>query len=94
MAFANYYYSTMKSDMYHRAKNSTECFADQLNQSFNEFYLSCITYARTFEDKDVIELQFINSQGKLVASSYGQWAGQSPTTSDITDAFQTGDIQD
>ncbi len=94
MAFANYYYSTMKADMFHRAKNTTEFFAEHLNQSYNEYYQSCITYAQTFEDKDVIELQFINAQGRIVASSYGNWAGQSPTTSDITDAFKTGKISD
>ena len=94
MAFANYYYSTMKSDMHHRAKNTTEFFADNLNQSYNEYYKSCITYAQTFEDKDVIELQFINAQGRIVASSYGKWAGQSPTTTDISDALTTGKISD
>ncbi len=94
MAFANYYYSTMESDMRHRAKNTTEFFADYLNQSYNEYYKSCITYAQNFEDKDVIELQFINAQGRIVASSYGKWAGQSPITSDITEAMKTGEIRD
>ncbi len=94
MTFANYYYSTMESDMRHRAKSTTDFFADYLNQSYNEYYKSCITYAQTFEDKDNIELQFINAQGRIVASSYGKWAGQSPTTSDISDAFNTGKISD
>ena len=93
-AFASYYYSTMISDMRYRARSTTEFFADYLNQSYNEYYQSCITYAQTFEDKDVIELQFINAQGRIVASSYGKWAGQSPTTSDISDAIHSGQIED
>ena len=92
-AFSAYYYSTMQSDMRYRARTTTEFFADYLNQSYNEYYQSCITYAQTFEDKDHIELQFINAQGQMVASSYGQWAGQAPTTSDISEAIRTGDIQ-
>ena len=48
MAFANYYYSTMESDMRYRAKNTTEFFADYLNQSYNEYYKSCITYAQKY----------------------------------------------
>ncbi len=92
-AFSAYYYSTMESDMRYRARTTTEFFADYLNQSYNEYYQSCITYAQTFDDKDHIELQFINAQGQIVASSYGQWAGQAPTTSDISDAMKTGEIK-
>ena len=85
--FAAYYYSTMESDMRYRARTTTEFFADYLNQSYNEYYQSCITYARTFEDKNNLELQFINAQGRIVASSYGSWSGPSPTTSDVSKAI-------
>ena len=92
-SFSAYYYSNMESDMRYRARTTTEFFADYINQNYNEYYQSCMTYARTFEEKDHIELQFINKTGKLVASSYGDWAGQSPTTSEITEAMTTRDIR-
>lgn len=85
--FSTSYYSNMESDMSYRARTTTEFFADYLNQNYNEYYQSCITYAQTFEDKDDIELQFINANGVLVASSYGRWAGPSPTTSEIQRAI-------
>lgn len=91
-AFSAYYYSAMRSDMYYRAENTTEFFADHLNQNYNQYYQSCITYAQTFEDRDIIELQFINAQGKLVASSYSNWAGQSPVTPEIGEAISTRGI--
>ena len=75
--FANYYYSAMESDMRYRARTTTEFFADYLNQNYKEYYQSCITYAQTFEDKNAMELQFINAQGRLVASSYGNWVCRS-----------------
>lgn len=89
IAFSAYYYSNMESDMRYRAKTTTEFFAEYLNQSYNAYYQSCITYAQTFDDKNTIELQFINTSGQIVASSYGQWAGQSPTTGDIGEAIST-----
>ena len=92
-AFSAHYYSTMESDMRYRARTTTEFFADYLNQSYNEYYQSCIVYAQSFEDKDNLELQFINAQGQIVASSYGQWAGRSPTTSDISKAIKSGEIE-
>ena len=90
--FSAYYYSAMVADMRYRARTTTEFFADYLNQSYNQYYQSCITYAQTFEEKNHIELQFINAEGRIVASSYGSWAGPSPTTSDIQDAVSTRDI--
>ena len=91
--FAAYYYSTMESDMRYRARTTTEFFAEYLNQSYNEYYQSCITYAQTFDDKNNIELQFINAQGKIVASSSGNWAGPSPATSDISEAISSRAIK-
>lgn len=90
--FASSYYSSMESDLRYRAKNSTDFFADYLNQSYNQFYQSCIVYAQTFEEKNNIELQFINAQGRIVASSYGTWSGSSPTSPDIGKAIETNEI--
>ena len=67
-SFAAYYYSNMQSDMQHRAKTTTEFFANYIGQSYNAYYQSCVTYARTFEEKNTIELQFINTSGRIVAS--------------------------
>ncbi len=93
VAFSAYYYSNMKADMQHRARVTTDFFANYINQNYNEYYQSCITYARTFDEKDSIELQFINAQGQLVASSYGHWAGQTPSTGEIQEAVNTRDIR-
>lgn len=90
--FANYYYSNMESDMRYRARTTTDYLAEYLNLDYNEYYQSCITYAKTFEDRNTIELQFVNGEGTLVASSYGQWAGESPTTPDILEAVSTRGI--
>ena len=91
--FSNHYYSSMRSDLHDRAEATASFFADYLNQSYNEYYQSCITYAQTFADKDRLELQFISKDGTLLASSYGQWAGQSPVTDEIQEAMDTRAIR-
>lgn len=91
--FATYYYTNMKSDLHDRAKSTTEFFAEYINQNYNEYYQACINYAQTFEDRDRLELQFINATGSIVASSYSQWAGASPTTPEIQEAVSTRDIR-
>ena len=85
-SFSAYYFSNMESDLKYRARSTSDFFADYIDQTYNEFYQSCITYAQTFEGKDNLELQFINNQGELVASSYGAWAGETPKTPEVEKA--------
>ncbi len=93
LAFAGYYTSNIRADMRHRAKTTTGFFANYIGQSYHEYYQSCMTYAMDFDEKDNIELQFIDTKGRLVASSYGLWAGKTPSTSDIADAIAAKEIK-
>ncbi len=87
-----YYFSNVESGLVAKAKTTTDFFGNYISQSYNEYYQSCIAYAQSFEEKNSLELQFINTRGGIVASSYGQWAGGYPGTSDITDAIETQKI--
>jgi len=89
LAFTMYYYSNIQSGLEAKAKTTTDFFGNYLGQSYKEYYQSCINVAQTFEDKNTLELQFINLSGKLVASSYGQWSGISPETGDVAIAIST-----
>ena len=91
-AFAAYYYSAMESDMRYRARTTAAFFANYQNLNYNDYYQSCVKYANTFEDKNDIELQFINTKGDLIASSYGQWSVEVLTTTDISEAVSTRGI--
>ena len=90
---AAYYYSSMRSDMEARAEQASQFFTSYIGQNYEDYYQSCVTYAKTFEMRNSMELQFINVDGLLVASSYGNWAGTSPTTSDISNAMESGSIR-
>ena len=61
--------------------------------NFREFYQSASSFASEFSERDIMELQFINSSGKIMASSYGLTAGMAPGTPDIINAFQTKKIE-
>ena len=89
LSFTMYYYSNMQSGLESKAKTTTDFFGNYISQSYNEYYQSCIKFAQTFEDKNELELQFISTDGSIVASSYSQWAGQPPGTQDIADAIST-----
>ena len=88
-SFAAYYYSGMESDLRYRARTTTEFFAENMNVDYNAYYQSCVKYAQTYEERNSIELQFINAEGRMMASSYGPWAGDAPSTGEIREAMDT-----
>lgn len=90
--FGAYYYNSMLSDMRYRAKTTTDFFAEYINLSYKEYYQTCINYANSFDGKNKPELQFIDRNNRLVASSYGVWPGQTPHTTDIQDAISLREI--
>ncbi len=89
LSFTMYYYSSMQSGLESKAKTTTDFFSNYIGQSYSEYYQSCIVMAQTFEEKNTLELQFVSLSGKIVASSYGQWGGEGPETSDVADAIST-----
>lgn len=86
-SYAAYYYSNMQADLTRRAQSSSSFFSGGSHQDYWDYYQACITYARTYEAKDVIELQFIDRTGELVATSYGLWGSESPVTPEIARAL-------
>lgn len=92
-AFSAYYYSSLESDMRYRAQSTTEFFSDFLKDD-EDYLQSCITYVQTFEGSNEIQLQFISSEGKLVAASYpyDQEGNNVLETEDISDAMRTRSV--
>lgn len=86
-SYAAYYYSNMQADLTRRAQSSTSFFSGGSHQDYGDYYQACITYARTYEARNVIELQFIDPTGELVATSYGLWGSESPVTPEIARAL-------
>ena len=89
---AAYYYSNMQAGMTAKARTSTQFFETYIGQSYNEYYQSCTKFAKTFDAKDVMELQFIDTNNWIRASSYSQLSTQVSVTSDITEAIETKKI--
>ncbi|MBQ6430467.1 MAG: HAMP domain-containing histidine kinase [Oscillospiraceae bacterium] len=89
---AAYYYSNMRAGMESKARASTSFFETYIGQSYNEYYSSCAKFTQTFESKDVMELQFINTNYRIVASSYSRLSTKAAVTSDVTEAIETKQI--
>ena len=82
-----YYYNAMRTGLESRARIASESFAASGVKSYSEYYRLASYSAETFTEKDTIELQFINTNGRVQVSSYGLTAGTSPGTGDIAAAI-------
>lgn len=89
---AAYYYSNMEAGLEAKARTSTRFFETYVGQSYNEYYCSCTRFTETFEDKDVMELQFVSVSGRLIASSYSRQSYRMELTEDIVEAIATKEI--
>jgi two-component system OmpR family sensor kinase len=92
IAIYNYYYSTARTGLENKAQTAVEFFTTYVSKSYLEYYQSAYRYTESFEDKDSIELQFVNTKGRVEVSSYGISAGSSPATPDIAHALEDGKI--
>ena len=89
-AIANgvYTYSTMRSGLEAEANTTAAFLRNYLNLDYNECYASCVLLVQNYENKDKLELQFVDEKGNLVASSYGMYAEERVDTEDVSQALQ------
>lgn len=92
VSFTAYCYSNLRVGLEEKAGTTTNFFESYISQSYNEYYQSCIRFARNFEEKNRLELQFVSANGKIVASSFGQWAGEAPQTPDVAEAIASREM--
>lgn len=84
---SSYYYSSIQTGLENKAQAAAEFFNSYSMNNYSEYYQMATSYTDTFEDKDQMELQFINSGGRIQVSTYGLTAGTSPGTDDIEQAI-------
>lgn len=86
----DYYHSAVLTGIENKAQTATGFFTYNISKTYLEYYQSAYRYTETFEDKDTLELQFINNRGTVEVSSYGISAGTSPGTPEIEQALKAG----
>ena len=92
VGFASNYYNSAKSTLRAKAAAGADYFNTYVMTSYREYYRSATLYAAAFEDSDRIELQFLNSAGRVGhhprpdGGHISQHAGGSPGRGDRSGA--------
>ena len=89
---SSYYFSSMQTGLENKAQAAAEFFNSYAMNNYSEYYQMAANYTDTFEDKDRMELQFINSSGRIQVSTYGLTAGTSPGTEDISQSIDKNEM--
>ena len=85
----NYYYVTIRTGLEAKAKTATDFFAIYVARSYADYYNSAYRYTETFRESDRLELQFLNTDGSIMVSSFSITSGTSPDTPDIAAAIES-----
>ena len=94
VGFASNYYNSAKSTLRAKAAAGADYFNTYVMTSYREYYRSATLYAAAFEDSDRIELQFLNSAGRVEVTTRGLTAATYPNTPEVLWAVETGQVQD
>lgn len=86
------YYSSMRSGLETKAATTSSFLDSYLGLNYDEYYNTCMRLAETFADKNTIELQFIDENSQLIASSYGTFPVETIDTSDVVSALRTQEM--
>ena len=92
LAMYNYYYNGMRASLEAKAKTASDFFTSYISRTYAEYYQSAYTYTAEFEDRDVMELQFVDTRGRVEISTSGISAGSVSGSSDVRQALETGEI--
>ncbi|MCL2081504.1 MAG: HAMP domain-containing histidine kinase [Oscillospiraceae bacterium] len=83
-----YYYNGLQSALENRSMATANYFSRYINTGYDDFYNSAARFARDFADNDKIEVQFVDTTGRVQVSTARQTVGFSPLTGDINDAIR------
>ena len=94
VGFASNYYNSARSTLRAKASSGADYFNTYVMTGYKEYYRSATLYAATFDDADRIELQFLNSAGRVEVTTRGLTAGTYPGTPEVARAVESGTVQD
>ena len=87
VALSSYYYSCMRNGLEAQLKTTADFFETYISTSQEEFYGSVYSFTQNYEGKNDLELEFLNSSGEIISSSFGLASGSQPETADVTGAL-------
>ena len=87
-----YYYASMGAALESRAETASYHFAAYVGRTREDFNRSAQFYVENYADRDKLEVQFINSEGRALVSSTGISGSMEKADGDVARALREGEI--
>ena len=87
-----YYMSAARASLQAKAETASSFFADYVNRTYAEYYQSAYNYAESYEDRGSLELQFLDTDGRIEISSTSLSTGVIHGSDDVQSAISSGRI--
>lgn len=82
--------NTVREGLAVKASTTADFFASYVTRTSAEYYDSAYQYIDNFDEAGKLDLQFIDTDGRIIISSYSMTAGTAPGTEDISTALAGG----
>ena len=92
LAVSSMFYSTIRSGLESKLKSTADFFENYVSASEDDFYNSIYRFTQEFDEKNHLELEFLDGSGEILTSSFGLAAGTRPQTGDVKGALENMEI--
>lgn len=86
VGISGYNYSSIRDNLTSRV-TSTSRFMKQWTDTYDQFYTQAEIYVAEYSDRDKVELQFLDRNGRILISTSGLTSGGIPATDDALQAL-------
>lgn len=84
---SSYHYSNIRENLTKRAESTANFFRSNFTDSYERYEQSASRSVVEYEDKDRLEMQFLNQSGRIMLSTSSLTADSNPGTGDVQDAL-------
>lgn len=87
VGISSYYYSSIRENLKNRVHSTISTIKDNFTSTYDQYISGIKQYALSYEDKDKVELQFIDTSGRIILSTSELTADSIPSTDDADRAL-------
>ena len=87
VGISSYYYSSIRDNLKNRVHSTVSSIRDNFTNTYDQYLSGIKQYALSYEDKDKVELQFIDTSGRIILSTSELTADSIPSTDDADRAL-------
>lgn len=91
---SSYYYNAVSASMESRITSTTSMFQQYWTNTYDDYYYWAQEYVTNYDMKEHIEVQFLNTAGRVQLSTSGLSTGEQPETTDAVRVFEQLTMQD